>query len=118
MFSPAPGEDYIEPNIYIYGHRIGVVLDFIYLGSKVQNNGYCDKEVDYRISQASSSFSGLRERCFSRRGIKPETEVDIYKVITLAILLYALETCTLYRKHLLKLERFQPYCLREILNIR
>ena len=45
-----------------------MVLNFIYLGSKVQNNGYCDKEVDYRISQASSFFSGLRERCVSRRG--------------------------------------------------
>ena len=56
--------------------------------------------------------------CWSRRSIKPETKVDVYKVITLAILLYALETCTLYRKHLLKLERFQQYCLREILNIR
>ena len=118
MFSPAPGEEYVEPNIFIYGKRIGVVLEFIYLGGKLQNNGSCDKEIDYRISQASSSFSALRERCWSRRGIKPETKVDIYKVIVLAVLLFALETCTLYRKQLLKLERFQQYCLREILNIR
>ena len=118
MFSPAPGEEYVEPNIYIYGKRIGVVLEFIYLGGKLQHNGSCDKEIDYRISQASSSFSALRERCWSRRGIKPETKIDIYKVIVLAVLLYALETCTLYRKQLMKLERFQQYCLREILNIR
>ena len=118
MFTPPPGEAYIEPNIFVYGKRLGVVLEFIYLGSKLHQSCSLDSEITYRISRASAAFSQLSERCWSRRGIRPETKVEVYKTTVLRSLLSSLETCTLYSKHISKLERFQQSCLRDILNIR
>jgi hypothetical protein len=118
MYSPPPGGEYIEPNIYVYGKRLGVVLEFIYLGSKLHHSCSLDAEILYRISRASSAFSQLRDRCWSRAGINPRTKIEVYKTIVLRSLLSSLETCTLYSKHISKLERFQQFCLRDILNIR
>ena len=67
MFSPPPGLPYIEPNLFVYGKRLKVVLEFIYLGSKLHQSCSLDHETTYRISRASESFAGLRERCWSRR---------------------------------------------------
>ena len=118
MFSPAPGVEYVEPNIFVYGQRLEVVLEFVYLGSKLHQSCSLDQEIAYRISRASASFANLRDRCWSRRGISPKTKVDLYKIIVLPSLTNSLETGTIYRKHISKLERFQQFCLREILNIR
>ena len=118
MYSPPPGLPYIEPDLFIYGTRLSVVLEFIYLGSKLHQSCSLDQEVTHRISKASASFSDLRERCFSRKGISLKTKVDVYNTVVLKSLTYSLETCTIYRKNILQLERFQQFCLREILGIR
>ena len=118
MYSPPLGEPYIEPNLFVYGKRLSVVLEFIYLGSKLHQSCSLDHETTYRISRASSSFAGLRERCWSRKGITLKTKVDVYNTVVLKSLTFSLETCTLYSKNISQLERFQQFCLREILNIR
>lgn len=118
MFTPAPGCEYIEPNIFVYGQRLGVVLSFVYLGSTIHQSGSLDSEVTYRISKASASFGTLRVRCWSRRGISNETKVKVYNSVVLPSLIYALESCTLYSKQVHKLEHFQQCCLREIFHIR
>ena len=118
IYSPPPGEPYIEPNLFVYGKRLSVVLEFIYLGSKLHQSCSLDHETTYRISRASASFANLRERCWSRKGISLKTKVDVYNVVVLKALTFSLETGTLYSKNISQLERFQQFCLREILNIR
>ena len=118
MFSPPPGLAYTEPNLFIYGKRLKVVLEFIYLGSKLHQSCSLDHETTYRISRASASFAGLRERCWSRKGISLKTKVDVYITVVLKALTFSLETCALLSKNISQLERFQQFCLREILNIR
>ena len=118
MFSPAPGEVYVEPNLFVYGKRLSVVLEFIYLGSKLHQSCSLDQETAYRISRASASFANLHDRCWSRRGISPKTKIGIYETVVLPSLTAALETSTLHSRNLAKLDSFQQYCLREILNIR
>ena len=118
MFSPPPGAPYIEPDLFVYGKRLKVVPEFVYLGSKLHQSCSLDQETTFRISKASQSFGGLRERCWSRKGISLKTKVDVYKTIVLKALTFSLETCTLLSKNISQLERFQQFCLREILNIR
>ena len=118
MYTPAPGKVYVEPVILVYGQPLGVVNEFIYLGSKIEQSGLLDKEITYRISQASGSFGQLRDRCWSRNGISNATKVKVYKAVVLHSLTHALESCTLYSKQIQKLEHFQQCCLREILKIR
>ena len=55
MFTPVPGEEYVEPDIYVYGTRLKVVKSFVYLGSTLASDGSLDVEIKERISKASSS---------------------------------------------------------------
>lgn len=118
MYTPAPGKEYVEPKILVYGQLLDVVDEFVYLGSKLHQSCSLDSEVIHRISRATAAFGKLRNRCWSRRGITSQTKVEIYKTCVRSALTYALETGTLYAKHIRKLEHFQQRCLREILGIR
>ena len=59
MFTPASGQMYVEPDILVYGNRLDVVKEFVYLGSKQSNDGQLDAEIKERISRAAGSFGGL-----------------------------------------------------------
>ena len=45
------------------------------------------------------------------------TRVAVYKSICLSVLLYGLETVTMYRRHMNLLERFHIGCVKEILGL-
>ena len=62
MFTPAPGEPYIEPNITVNGARLDFVDTFVYLGSTVSRDGSLDAEIYSRISKASVVFGKLEKR--------------------------------------------------------
>ena len=65
MYSPPPGVVYTEPILYVYGKRLAVVLEFIYLGSKLHQSCSLDPEIVHRFTRASSSFFGISDRCWS-----------------------------------------------------
>ena len=118
MFTPAPGEPYIEPSILVNGTRLGVVEKFVYLGSTLTRDGSLDAEIYQRIQKASVAFGKLEKRLWSVRDITNHTKICVYRACILTTLLYASETWTLLRKHIKILERFQQKCLRRILNIK
>ena len=62
MFTPAPGEEYVESDIYVYGTRLKVVKSFVYLGSTLASDGSLDIEIKERISKASVAFRNLEDR--------------------------------------------------------
>ena len=118
MFSPAPGEPYIEPDIFVYGTRLAVVESFVYLGSALSHNGTLDAEIKERISKGSSAFGRLEERVWSDRDLTRNTKLSVYETCVLLSLLYASETWTAYQRHVKPLERFHQRCLRRILGIK
>ena len=118
MYSPPPGQDYIEPNIFVQGKRLNVVDTFIYLGSSIARDGSLDSEVQLRIAKACKAFGALEKRVWSDRGITIKTKLSVYESCVLTSLLYSSETWTTYRRHIQVLERFHQKCLRRILNIK
>ena len=118
MFTPAPGEPYIEPNITVYGTRLDVVDTFVYLGSTTSRNGSLDAEIYSRINKGAVAFGKLEKRVWADREITINTKLDIYKSCVLTVILYAAETWTTFRKHIKMLEHFHLKCLRRILNIK
>lgn len=118
MYTPGPGETLVEPDIFVYGKRLVVVKDFIYLGSKLADDGSLDAEVRQRISKASGSFGKLEDRVWSDRDLTLSTKLTVYETCVLSSLLYASETWTLYRSHIKLLDRFHQQCLRHILGIK
>ena len=54
MFQPAPGKQYIEPQITIDGKTPQAVESFTYLGSTLSRTAAIDTEVNKRISRQVS----------------------------------------------------------------
>ena len=59
MYTPVVRQAYIEPNIFVQGKRLGVVDDFVYLGSTMSRDGILDAEIHQRIAKASVAFGRL-----------------------------------------------------------
>ena len=100
MFTPSPGEPYMEPNIFVNGQRLEVVDSFVYLGSTLSRDGSLDEEINTRISKASQSFGRLEKRVWSNTDLHLKTKLDVYVSCVLSTLLYSSETWTTYRRHL------------------
>ena len=118
MFTPAPGEEYIEPNIFVNGTRLDVVDIFVYLGSILSRDGSLDAEIYARIQKASVAFGKLEKRVWGDRGLTINTKVSVYMACVITMLLYAAETWTTHQRHIKVLEHFHLKCLRRVLNIK
>ena len=118
MFTPPPGEPYIEPNITVDDIRLGVVGSFVYLCTTISRDGSLDAKIHSRIQKASVAFGKLEKRLWPDRGVTIKTKVTVYQTCVLTALLYSSEAWTTYRRHLKWLESFHQKCLRRILNIK
>ena len=77
-----------------------------------------DKDIDNRLSKASSSFGHLSKRVWQNHALHIPTKIQVYRAVVLTSLLYGSETWVLHRRQIRLLERFQQHCLRSIMNIK
>ena len=117
LHQPAPGTPYVAPNITVNGQTLANVDKFVYLGSSLAQNANIDSEVTARIAKASAAFGRLREKVWSRRGIRLQTKLKVYRAAVIPSLLYGSETWTVYSRHAKQLNHFHTVCLRKLLNI-
>ncbi|XP_039386731.1 uncharacterized protein LOC120401127, partial [Mauremys reevesii] len=118
MHQPAPKAQHQEPTITVKGQKLQAVDQFAYLGSTLSRAVTIDIEVNCRIAKASSAFGGLLTNVWDRRGISLATKLKVYRAVVLTTLMYASETCTVYRRHARQLNHFHTTCLRRLLRIR
>ena len=69
MFTPPPGEEYIELNILVNGTTLDVVDVFFYLGSVLSKDSSIDAEVYACIQMVSVAFGRLGMRVWNDRGL-------------------------------------------------
>ena len=103
MFQPPPTQHYLEPNIFVYGKRLNVVGEFVYLGSAVNRHGNIDSDIPLRIQKASAAFGKLENRLWKRREVNVKTKLDVYNACVLTTLLYGCETWVTYRHNFKRL---------------
>jgi len=65
--------------------------EFCYLGSTLDNDGGCDREIMIRLGKANSAFGRLG-RIWSSRNISTKIKVRLYESLVMAVLLYGAET--------------------------
>ena len=115
LFQPAPLQDFTPPYITIDGTTLNSVEHFTYLGSDDATIG---KDLDNRLSKASSSFGRLCKRVWNSHSLRLTTKTKVYRAVVISALIYGAEPWTLYRRQVRLLERFLQRCLRSILNIK
>ena len=96
------------------GTPLAEVNTFTYLSSTVINNGSIDAEISKIIQSAASAFGN---RLWNQRGIHLKTKMKVYRAIIIATLLYSLETWTLYRRRVNRLDKIQQRHLCQLMNI-
>ena len=62
FYQPPPRVAYSPPHISIDGINLNAVEHFTYLGSVISNGAIVNKDLDNRLSRASSSFGRLSKR--------------------------------------------------------
>ena len=99
MFTPAPGNPYYKPSIFVHGTKLPVVDKFIYLGSTLSRFATLDEEVVRRIERGSVAFGRLQARVWSQRDINIRTKLGVYDACVITPLLFASETWTTHQRH-------------------
>ena len=89
-----------------------------YLGSLISNDATVRKNLDNRLSRASSSLGRLSKRVWQSHLLRLSTKIQVYRAVVIPTLLYGAETWVLYRKQIRLLERLHQRCLRSILGIK
>nr|VZI29517.1 unnamed protein product [Spirometra erinaceieuropaei] len=83
MHQPPPDATYNAPQINLNGAQLQIVDNFTYLGSTLSCTTKTDDELTCRIAIASKDFGRLQSTVWNRHGLHPNTELKMYKVVTL-----------------------------------
>ena len=113
-----PGGVYSPPKINIEGTSLNSVEHFTYLGSVISNDVTVNKDLDKRLTRASSSFGRLHKRVWQNHSLRLSTKIQVYRAVVVPTLLYGCATWVLYRKQIRLLKRFHQRCLRSIMGIK
>ncbi len=95
-----------------------LIISVRYWFSSVSNLNSTDKEIEKRISLAAAAFGKLQCKVWKRSGIQTKTKCKVYRAVVQSCLLYGTEACTLYRRHIKKLNIVQQRHLRQIMHVK
>lgn len=107
----------VPVDIMINNEPLVQCTDFKYLGSTVSSNAKLDRELSYRIGNASAAFGKLQDRLWRNRHVSIRVKCKVYRAVVLTALLYGAETWTVYRTQVKRLHSYMMRHLREIQNV-
>ena len=107
----------IPPTIRIGETALKSTNQFCYLGSILSSDCSMDADINSRIGKACAAFAKLRKNVIHTHNLRLTTRVAVYRAIVISVLLYGLETMTIYRRHMKLLERFHMSCVKEMLGL-
>ena len=110
LYQPSPREAY-SPHISINGTNLNTVEHSTYLGSIISNEATVSKDIDTRLSKASSSFGRLSKRVWQSHSLRLSTKLQVFRAVIVTTLACGAETLVLYQKQIRLLGWFhQPAC--------
>ena len=78
----------------IYGESVETVTDFIYLGSKITADGYCNHEIKRHLLLQRKVMTKL-DGILKSRDITLPTKVHLVKAMVFPVVMYGCETWTI-----------------------
>lgn len=111
MYQPPPRAPYEAPLAGVGDVELRDVSTFVYLRSTITNYNSSDAEVVRRIQTASVAYGQLKCKVGISHSLRMDTKLALYRAVVLPTLLYALEACTLCRRHIKMLTAVQLWLL-------
>lgn len=103
-------------DVFIQGERIEQVRKYNYLGTIVNENNEYSEEIKTRIGKARSAFNNMRH-VFKSGDLSLNLKTRLLRCYVFTVLLYGMETWTLHKTTIDKLEAFEMWVYRRILRI-
>ena len=103
-----------SPNIQINNEELQCVESYEYLGSIINNNGDCSKEISRRLAIAIKKLNTMKNMWQSTSKI---LKLKILRTCIFPVATYGCESWTITQKTRTKIQSFETKCYRKILRI-
>ena len=100
----------------IDGETVGTVSDFIFLGSKITEDGDCSHEIKRHLLLGRKVMTNL-DSIFKSRDISLPTKVHLVKAMVFPVVMYGCESWTIKKAERQRIDAFELWCWRRLLRI-
>ena len=97
----------------IDGETIETVTDFIYLGSKITENGDCSHEIRRCLLLGRKVMAKL-ESILKTRDLTLSTNVCLVKTMVFPVVMYGCESWTIKKAECRRIDAFELWCWRRL----
>ena len=92
------------------------VADFIFLGSKITEDGDCSHEIKRRLLLGRRVMTNL-DSILKGRDITLPTKVHLVKAIVFPVIMYGCESWTIKKAECRRIDAFELWCWRRLLRV-
>ena len=100
----------------IDGETVETVADFIFLGSRITEDGGCSHEIKRLLLLGRKVMANLDSR-FKSRDITLPTKVCLVKAVVFPVVMYRYESWTVKKAKRRRIDAFELWCWRRLLRV-
>ena len=100
----------------IDGETVETVSDFIFLGSKITEDGDCSHEIKIRLLLGRKVITNL-DNILKSRDITLSTKVHLVKAMVFPVVMYGCESWTIKKAECRRIDAFELWCWRRLLRV-
>ena len=100
----------------INGKTVETVADFIFLGSKITEDGDCSHEIKRHLLLGRKVMTNL-DSILKSRDITLSTKVRLVKAMVFPVVMYGCESWTVKKAERQKIDAFELWCWRRLLRV-
>ena len=100
----------------IDGETVETVSDFIFLGSKIVEDGDCSHEMKRRLLLGRKVMTNV-DSIFKSRDITLSTKVHLVKAMVFPVVMYGCESWTIKKAEHQRIDGFELWCWRRFLRV-
>ena len=101
----------------IDGETMGIVTDFIFLGSKITAVGDCNHEIKKHLLLGRTTMTKLLKRILKRTAVTLLSKVHIVKAMVFPVVMYGYESWTIKKAEHRRIDAFELWCWRRLLRV-
>ena len=100
----------------IEGGKVETVIDFIFLGYKITEDGDCCHEIKRHLLLGRKALTDL-DNVLKSRGITLPTNVHLVKAMVFPVVMYGCESWTVKKVECRRIDAFELWCWRRLLRV-
>ena len=100
----------------IVGEKVEVVTDFLFLGSKIIEDGDCSNEIRRCLFPGRKALINL-DSVLKSRNITLRTKIHIVKAMVFPVVMYCCEMWTIKKTECQRIDAFELWCWRRLQKV-